>query len=201
MPISVPSKITNTLVNGGGEPTEHVIPEYTISVRVTDRGAVIKLLDHVCEDHTIWSWDKPIGKEVRPEWYSGSKRAITFTGEKCKAAASHFKLVYEEPKEPRVTFLGGIGTPFTYGVGKSSLSILAANRALGKSAISAQIFKDTFESSCIVCDHENVVSLKSIPLDARRQLVENLIGIQGGTLPTPFEKAIAASGSSDPESK
>lgn len=176
---------------------------YELTVRISDSEEARKLLDHVCADHTTWSWNDH--KDSLWKFRMVSNRTIIFTGDKSKSTAIHFKLVYQEPPEPRIKFLDDINSlyPFSMGAGsgKSNMAIWAAGRASGKSATVSQIFKDQFEAPYVMSDHEVVPSIKSFPKDSQREFIESLIGVQRGTQPTPFANAIAASGLKKPESK
>ncbi len=176
---------------------------YELTVRVSDSEEARKLLDHVCADHTEWSWND--SKDSLWKFRTAPNRTIIFTGDKSKSTAIHFKLVYQEPPEPRVRFLDDINSlyPFSMGAGsgKSNMAIWAAGRAAGKSAMISQIFKDQIRAYCVMSDHEVAPSIESFPKDSQREFIESLIGVQRGTQPTPFANAIAASGLKKPESK
>lgn len=152
-------------------------PSYEIEVRVKDRDKVAELLNHVCGTHTSWRW-------VNLGWpgvwiHMPVMTKIMFTGEKCKAAAAHFKLSYEEPSDTQITFLGGISTSYT----PLPFSMAVAS---GKSSIlfNAKLVENV--NTCVMCDIESTIDTET--------------WLASGTDPQPSTIANAASELKDSES-
>ena len=181
------------------------IPTHTINVQVNKTKEVEEILDHVCGTDVGWSWDKGqlgLGR-TKSLWDFPIKRDITFIGEKCRAAAAHFKLIYAEPKPPEVTFLGGAAfsagiTPFFH-TGRSSGKSAIINKMLIDKLIDAP-YLDT-EASCPHPDHAKTVILDSTWSPAKHQQAISRATRARVTLPPSVANAIAALGSKEKRSK